>query len=119
MNYDDWGSLSSAVGPNSPLNDSCAPPTEQHGSAISAVNAWSKAGFPVSQIMLGVPTYGHSFRVSQSNALDASGNIRLYAPFNQSDQPPGDKWDITAGSVDVCGNPTVTGGTFNLWGLIE
>lgn len=119
MNYDDWGSWSSAVGPNSALDDSCAPPAERQGSAISAVNAWSKAGFPLSRMILGIPTYGHSFRVSKSSALDSSGNIQLYAPFNKSDQPPGDSWDITAGSVDACGNPTVTGGIFNFWGLIE
>ena len=119
MDYDVWGGWSPSVGPNSPLSDSCAPAGDQDGSAVSAVSAWSGAGFPVSQMLLGVPAYGHSYRVSQSDALDASGNIQLYAKFDKSDQPQGDKWDTTAGSVDVCGNPTAIGGIFQFWGLVE
>jgi chitinase len=119
MSYNNWGSLSSAFGPNSALDDSCAPLADQQDSAISAVKAWSKAGFPISRMILGVPAFGHSYRVSKSSALNSSGNIQLYAPFNKADQPPGDRWDIAAGSVDACGNPTVTGGIFNFWGLIE
>jgi len=119
MNYDVWGSWSSGVGPNSPLDDSCASSANQQGSAVSAVNAWTKAGFPVSQIILGVATYGHSFHVDKSNALDASSNIQLYAPFDKSNQPAGDAWDSTPGDTDVCGNATVTGGVFDFWGLVE
>ncbi|KAH9034450.1 glycoside hydrolase [Lactarius hengduanensis] len=119
MNYDVWGSWSSSVGPNAPLNDSCAPTSNQEGSAVSAVKAWSTAGFPADQIILGVASYGHSFHVNKSSALDASGNIQLYAPFDKSQQPAGDKWDSTAGGVDVCGNPNVVGGIFDFWGLIE
>ncbi|KAG9316848.1 glycoside hydrolase family 18 protein [Chiua virens] len=60
MNYDVWGSWSPAVGPNSPLNDTCAPPDYQDGSAVSAIKAWTAAGIPVNQIVLGVASYGHS-----------------------------------------------------------
>ncbi|SRR6266702_5822994 len=119
MNYDVWGSFSSTVGPNAPLNDSCAPATEQEGSAVSAVKAWTTAGFPANRIILGVASYGHSFHVNQTSALDASGNIKLYAPFDKSQQPAGDKWDGTAVGVDVCGNPNVVGGVFDFWGLID
>ncbi|KAI9444239.1 chitinase [Lactarius indigo] len=119
MNYDVWGSWSDGVGPNAPLDDSCAPATEQQGSAVSAVKAWSTAGFPANQIILGVASYGHSFHVNQSSALDASGNIVLYAPFDKSQQPAGDKWDGTASGVDECGNPNVVGGIFDFWGLID
>jgi chitinase len=119
MNYDVWGGFSTTVGPNAPLNDSCAPASNQQGSAVSAVQAWTQAGFPADQIILGVASYGHSFRVKQSDALDASGNINLFAPFNKTDQPAGDKWDGTAGGVDECGNPNVVGGVFNFWGLID
>jgi chitinase len=119
MNYDIWGSWSSSVGPNAPLNDSCAPTTDQEGSAVSAVVAWTAAGMPANQIILGVPAYGHSFSVNQADALDASGNIQLYAPFNKGQQPPGDKWDSTAGGTDECGNPNVVGGLFDFWGLID
>jgi chitinase len=118
MNYDIWGSWSPTVGPNSPLNDTCAPPSNQQGSAVSAVQAWSQAGFPVNQTILGVAAYGHSFSVNSSDALDASENVNLYPPFNKTDQPAGDKWDGTAGGVDICGNPNVVGGVFTFWGLI-
>ncbi|KAI0305234.1 chitinase [Multifurca ochricompacta] len=117
MNYDVWGSWSASVGPNAPLDDSCASSPE--GSAKSAVKAWTSAGFPAKKIILGVASYGHSFHVASSNAVDATGNIQLYAPFDKSQQPAGDKWDDTAGGVDVCGNPNVVGGIFDFWGLID
>ena len=53
MNYDVWGSWSTAVGPNAPINDTCAPPADQQGSAVSAIKAWTTAGMPASQIVLG------------------------------------------------------------------
>ena len=119
MNYDVWGSWSDAVGPNAPFNDSCSPASEQEGSATSAVNAWNTAGFPANRIILGVASYGHSYHVNQSSALDASGNLKLYPPFDKSQQPAGDKWDDTAQGVDECGNPNVVGGIFDFWGLID
>ena len=48
MAYDVWGSWSTAVGPNAPLDDSCAP--AQAGSAESAVNAWTAAKFPANKV---------------------------------------------------------------------
>lgn len=48
MSYDVWGSWSTTVGPNAPLDDSCAPAKE--GSATSAVKAWTAAGFPASKV---------------------------------------------------------------------
>ena len=119
MTYDIWGSWSNSVGPNAPLNDSCAVPANQQGSAVSAVKAWTTAGFPINQIILAVGAYGHSFHVNQSSALDTSGNIKLYAPFNKTQQPAGDEWDQTAVGDDVCGNMNVVGGVFNFWGLID
>jgi chitinase len=118
MVYDIWGSWSPSVGPNSPLDDSCAPSPQ--GSAKSAVKAWTTAGFPPCKIILGVPSYGHSFFVDRANAYNqATGKIEPYVPFDKSQQPAGDKWDATAGSVDICGNPTAVGGVFDFWGLIN
>ena len=117
MNYDVWGSWSDSVGPNAPLDDSCAPTPE--GSAKSAVKAWTKAGFPIDKIILGVASYGHSFHVTPSAAYNGTGNIHPYVPFDKTLQPAGDKWDATAGGVDECGNPNVVGGIFNFWGLID
>ena len=118
MNYDVWGGWSATVGPNAPLNDTCAPPSDQQGSAVSAVQAWTQAGFPANKMILGVAAYGHSFSVNTGAALGASGNISLYPPFNKANQPAGDMWDSTASGVDACGNPNVVGGIFTFWGMI-
>ncbi|KAJ3780755.1 glycoside hydrolase family 18 protein [Lentinula aff. detonsa] len=118
MNYDIWGSWSPTVGPNAPLNDSCAP--IQDGSAVSAVKAWTSAGFPADQISLGLAAYGHSFDVSNSNAISSSNSkeLKLYPAFNAGDQPHGDSQDGQAGT-DECGNSTPVGGIFNFWGLVD
>lgn len=121
MNYDIWGSWSASVGPNAPLNDSCASPENQQGSAVSAVAAWNAAGMPLAQIALGVASYGHSFAVNTTDALvsgDASGTeLAAYPAFNASAHPAGDAWDDVPG-VDACGVLEPQGGVINFWGLI-
>lgn len=138
MNYDVWGSFSQFVGPNSPLADTCAP--YQDGSATSGVQKWTTAGFPANQILLGVASYGHSFLVSQANALTSSsssssssssgsgsGNststLALYPSFEQGTQPQGDSWDVSsAGTTDVCGNSASGSGfsgIWDFWGLVQ
>ncbi|TBU48668.1 chitinase [Dichomitus squalens] len=118
MNYDVWGPWSATTGPNAPLNDTCASAENQQGSAVSAVAQWSAAGIPTHQIVLGVASYGHSFHVNVSDAIDDSGSLRPYAPFDAALQPTGDKWDDDAG-VDECGNENGPGGNFDFWGLID
>ncbi|KAF7301988.1 Glycoside hydrolase family 18 protein [Mycena indigotica] len=119
MNYDVNGPWSAAVGPNAPLNDTCAPDNFQSGSAVDFVSAWSQAGFPTSKIVLGVASYGHSFVVAEKDAFTDSKKtqLALYAPFNASVAPAGDAWDDAAG-VDECGNFQSQGGVINFWGLI-
>jgi chitinase len=122
MNYDVWGPWSTGVGPNAPLNDTCvANSTNQVGSAVSAVEAWTKAGIPADQIVLAVASYGHGFSVSPSDALTSDNAIGAYVPFNKTFTPAGDAWDDApvAGAVDVCGNPEAQGGNWNFWGLIS
>ncbi|KAG6327916.1 hypothetical protein ID866_11173 [Astraeus odoratus] len=120
MNYDIWGSWSSTVGPNAPLNDTCAAPADQQGSAVSGVNAWSQAGFPLNKIVLGVPSYGHSYTVSPSDAFvdGSSTQLAAYPPFDASKQPLGDSWDNTGGN-DACGIYQGPGGTWNMRGLVQ
>jgi chitinase len=120
MNYDIWGPWTPTVGPNAPLNDSCAIPSDQLGSAVSGVKTWNDAGIPLNQIVLSVPAYGHSFRVYTANAFEdaAHTTLALYPPFDAANQPAGDKWDDTAG-VDVCGNTTGVGGLWDFWGMIQ
>ncbi|KAF9567358.1 chitinase [Agrocybe pediades] len=120
MNYDIWGPWSPAVGPNAPLNDTCAAPENQAASAVSAVRVWHKAGIPLNQIVLGVAAYGHSFRVRKADAFvkGSSTQLAAYPAFDASDPPTGDAWDDGAG-VDECGNPTTPGGDVDFWGLID
>jgi chitinase len=119
MNYDVWGSWLPNVGPNSPINDTCAVSARQQGSAVSAVKAWTDAGMPANQIVLGVPTYGHSFSVAPSDAFaPGEKTLAAYPSFNASNQPLGDTWD-GAGSVDICGVYEGPGGTYNFWSLID
>ncbi|KAF8886493.1 glycoside hydrolase family 18 protein [Infundibulicybe gibba] len=123
MAYDIWGSFSTGgVGPNAPLNDTCAP--TKAGSAVSAVNAWTAAKFQSDKvssiyimIALGVAAYGHSFHVDNSAAINGS-TLAAYPPFDKNNQPKGDKDDGGPG-VDQCGAPVGTGGIFNFWGLIS
>jgi chitinase len=119
MNYDVWGPWSPSVGPNAPLDDSCAPSPQ--GSAKSAVKAWTGAGFPVHKIILGVPAYGHSYHVQSSNAYDASGKLKPYVPFDKSRQLTEGKWDSIADSVDVCDGRIVqvVDGVPDFWELID
>lgn len=120
MNYDVWGSWSEHVGPNAPLNDTCASSARQQGSAVSAVKAWTAAGIPVNKIVLGVATYGHSFSVSPSAAFKpGTKNVAPYPVFDASKQPLGDVWDDGVGGADVCGVSQGPGGTFRFWGLVD
>jgi len=119
MNYDVWGPWDSTVGPNAPLNDTCAPLAKQEGSAVSAVKAWTDAGMPADKIVLGVAAYGHSFSVTPSNAFEVGKkNLTAYPAFDASKQPLGDAWAGTGG-VDVCGILEGPGGTYDFWGLID
>jgi len=117
MNYDIWGSWSSAVGPNAPLNDSCAAGPDQQGSAVSAVAAWTKAGMPYDKIVLGVASYGHSFTVTQTNAIQTTG-LAAYPEFDKANPSAGDAWDDAAGP-DACGVQQNAGDDWNFWGLVK
>ncbi|KAJ6572049.1 glycoside hydrolase family 18 protein [Mycena capillaripes] len=119
MAYDVWGSWSDTVGPNAPLNDSCASAVHQDGSAVSAVNAWTAANFPANQITLGVASYGHSFRVAPSAALSEDNSIALYPDFDASAQPMGSADTPGDTSKDPCGNPNGVSGVFTFSGLIS
>ncbi|KAG2356579.1 glycoside hydrolase superfamily [Suillus spraguei] len=135
MNYDVWGPSSTHVGPNAPLNDTCASPENRQGSAVSAIKSWTAAGMPIHKIVLGVASYGHSFSVSPSAAFDSDAKtpdvlgtntrgepgrktLAAYPAFDASKQPLGDAWDDTS-SVDVCGVRHGPGGTFRFWGLVD
>ncbi|KAF5353706.1 hypothetical protein D9758_008618 [Tetrapyrgos nigripes] len=122
MNYDIWGSWSSAVGPNAPLNDTCAAPENQQGSGVFAVQQWNDAGVPLNKIVLGVASYGHSFAVTKENAFVEGSTTELaaYPPFDSSVFPLGDSWDTDAGEpFDKCGQPTTNGGGWDFFALVD
>lgn len=96
------------VGPNAPLEDSCS--TDQAGSATTAVKTWVAAGFPANKIVLGVPSYGHSFTVTPSNAVNSSGILASYPPFT--------KFPLTS-TLDQCGNPEAQVDTMDFSVLIS
>lgn len=104
MNYDIWGSWSGMVGPNAPLVDSCS--SYQDGSATYALNAWSAAGFSTSKMILGVPSYGHSYYVTNANAYDSSGELAQYPAFSGYDE-------------DVQFSGVVDGGWLNEYGTVS
>ncbi|GBE80217.1 glycoside hydrolase family 18 protein [Sparassis crispa] len=64
MNYDVWGA-SSTPGPNAPLGNLCGTAQLPQYSAEAALSQWTTAGFPASQLVLGLPLYGY---VSESTA---------------------------------------------------
>ncbi|KAJ7154746.1 glycoside hydrolase family 18 protein [Mycena filopes] len=126
MAYDVWGNWpgSTIVGPNAPLDDNCAPPADQKGSAVRAVQAWTSAGFPANKTTLGLASYGHSFKVPPSAALIDSGNgstVALYPTFDNSPgaQPVGSSDDPTDQTPDPCGKLPVISGEFTFAGLIS
>ncbi|KAG7443203.1 glycoside hydrolase family 18 protein [Guyanagaster necrorhizus] len=71
MNYDVWGA-SSTPGPNAPLGDLCGTSSQPNANAQAALSQWTSAGFPASQLLLGLPLYGY---VSQSSGTVLSGSL--------------------------------------------
>ncbi|KAL0066347.1 hypothetical protein AAF712_006606 [Marasmius tenuissimus] len=121
MAYDIWGPWLSAVGPNGPLNDTCASVPNQQGSGISAVTQWHKAGIPHEKILLGLPAYGHAYKVKKADAFKNGSETELipYPRFDANGRPAGDRWDDPEGKIDPCGVKNPAGGIFSYWGLIE
>ncbi|KAG2741566.1 glycoside hydrolase family 18 protein [Suillus brevipes Sb2] len=93
MNYDVYYDIfSKVVGPNSLLDDSCAAAADQTGSATSAVKLWIAAGFSAKQIVLGVPSYGHGYSISQTAAVQGN-TLASYPSVNTNNPVTGDSWD--------------------------
>jgi len=109
MNYDVNGQWSQVVGPNAPLADECS--TVKAGSATEAIASWTQAKFPASQLLLGVPAYGHSFSVKTSNAVDASGILAFGASFTKN--------TTSVPGVDQCGAPNVVSDVMNFVDLVS
>jgi len=98
MNYDEYGQWSATAGPNSALDDSCASPAAQQGSAMSAVKAWTAAGMPANQLVLGVASYGHAFNVAPSAAFAGT-------------PPPSTASATASATMSSAANPSATDAT--------
>ncbi|KZV72372.1 glycoside hydrolase family 18 protein [Peniophora sp. CONT] len=118
MNYDIYGSWCDTAGPNAPLYSSCSTDNNQ-GSAEIGIQAWIDAGVPANKLVLGVPSYGHSYTVAKDDALSKQGKLNAYPLFDASLQPVGDSWDDANPGPDECGAPQTAEGVFDFWGLIE
>ncbi|KAF8169494.1 chitinase [Pholiota molesta] len=110
MDYDIWGPWSATVGPNAPLNDTCAPAQNQAGSAVSAPDRAGGGG-----VRACVP--GPAARAFGPGG-GAGGVLVPFPGFDAGAHPAGDAWDDAAG-VDECGNPQAAGGDIDFWGLVQ
>ncbi|KAJ1667700.1 hypothetical protein IW140_001242 [Coemansia sp. RSA 1813] len=103
MTYDIAGTWNPTTSPNSPLQ--YAPGQGPQFSVASAIDAWSSAGWPTSQMNLGIPSYGYAL-TAQKNMLNDPSN--MYASIS-SVAPQGDQDD--APWADPCaGGPAVYSG---------
>ncbi|KAG2360563.1 glycoside hydrolase superfamily, partial [Suillus spraguei] len=112
MNYDVWGPSSTHVGPNAPLNDTCASPENRQGSAVSAIKVWTAAGMPINKIVLECTWNEHAnlpgthmpdvLPVLKNTPDEPGTNTPDLSDSKTPDQPLGDAWDDIS-SVDVCG----------------
>ncbi|KAF8070443.1 endochitinase [Lyophyllum atratum] len=120
MNYDIKSTPSAGAGPNSPLDDNCAPSSNQQGSAQSALIAWTAAGMPKNRIVLGVPMYGRSYRVARATAFsdDSKTTLASFPPYDIDNKPTGDPWNVEGG-LDVCGVYQAPGGSYAFWSLVD
>jgi chitinase len=101
MNYDEFGQWSTNAGPNAALDDSCALPKTQQGSATGAVKAWTAAGVPAGKLVLGVPTYGRAYNVNTTTAFTSvsSTQLALFPAFSPWALGPNE-----TAPTDGCGN---------------
>ncbi|KAJ1848528.1 hypothetical protein LPJ73_003946 [Coemansia sp. RSA 2703] len=103
MTYDIGGPWNPTTGPNAPLQ--YAPGQGVQFSVASGIDAWNNAGWPTSQMNVGIPFYGYAM-TAQVNM--ANNTTNMYAP-NSDTVPQGDKDDILA--IDSCaGGPAVYSG---------
>lgn len=113
MAYDVYGTWSeTGAGPNAPIQDTCAPTQKQLGSCASAVKAWSDAGIPANQLVLGVPAYGRSYTVASSAVGGYAQKLSEYPTFDKNLVPLG-TGETRTQTKDECGVEQGPGGIFN------
>ncbi|ORY88714.1 glycosyl hydrolases family 18-domain-containing protein [Leucosporidium creatinivorum] len=120
MAYDVSGTWSATSGPLAPLH-ACS-----SGVGVdTAITSWTGAGFPASQILLGLPAYTTSFTLSSSQLTKSTTSIggcnsQLYNAKTGT-TPQGDPaTDLGGSSTDICGNESSGySGQWQMKGLIS
>ncbi|KAH9822234.1 family 18 glycoside hydrolase [Melampsora americana] len=113
MAYDLYGPSSTpVVGPNAPLFDTCNDPGMKY-SVSQAIKTWTSTGFPASQILLGIPSYGYQYQLENSKlnvthfSSKAGETSLFFGSIDPSKQGKGAKnGQQTPGG---CGSPTDDG----------
>ncbi|EGG02959.1 family 18 glycoside hydrolase, partial [Melampsora larici-populina 98AG31] len=113
MAYDLYGPSSTpVVGPNAPLFDTCNDPGMKY-SVDQAIQTWTSTGFPASQILLGIPSYGYQYQLETSKLnvthfSDKTDQTSLFfGSIDQSKQGKGAKNGQQ--TPTSCGSPTDDG----------
>ncbi|KAI9473935.1 MAG: glycoside hydrolase superfamily [Benjaminiella poitrasii] len=96
MAYDISGSWMSKAGPNAPLNQG----SSYDSSVKQAVSAWHSAGIPHSQIIVGMPFYGHVLKT----ATTITSSTGMYVKLATKSSVKGDEYDEL--SADDCPGAT-------------
>ncbi|PFH52829.1 glycoside hydrolase family 18 protein [Amanita thiersii Skay4041] len=85
MNYDVWGS-SQDPGPNAPMYNACKNSSQPDASAVAAYKTWVASGFSVSQLILGLPSYGYISNSRADSLRTRAMNMSEYALPSQRDR---------------------------------
>ncbi|KAJ2851072.1 hypothetical protein IWW36_001419 [Coemansia brasiliensis] len=104
MQYDINGGWNNDTGPNAPFNYEDGKGLQV--SFVSAIDAWTKAGWPANQLTAGLAFYGRSTIAKQDMTKDPKN---MYQP-QESVVPLGDSED--ASWFDACAGTTANSGTW-------
>ncbi|KAJ2648549.1 hypothetical protein IWW40_003854 [Coemansia sp. RSA 1250] len=104
MVYDINGAWQAQTGPNAPFDYEEG--KAEQVSFITAIEAWTKAGWPAAKLNAGLAFYGRSTTTLVDMTLDPQNQYQ-----NQSNVvPQGDETDLPA--FDACANATAVSGTW-------
>ncbi|KAJ2817667.1 hypothetical protein IWW50_006093, partial [Coemansia erecta] len=104
MQYDINGAWNPETGPNAPFNFEAGKAAPM--SFVSAIDAWTTAGWPASQLTAGIGFYGRSTTAKQDMTKDPQNQYQPQAPT----VPLGDSED--APWYDKCARTTSNSGTW-------
>ncbi|KAJ2721830.1 hypothetical protein GGI07_003713 [Coemansia sp. Benny D115] len=110
MQYDINGGWNTVTGPNAPFDYEQGKGLQ--ASFVSAIDAWTGAGWPANQLVAGIAFYGRSTIASVDMTLDPTNQYQSQnssVPLGDSDDAP---W------TDTCAGSTANGGLWK-WGNLR